>query len=566
MKAAGRVLVVVVVLGLLLLAGYAVYRYLLPNWVPILFYAYAGLGLVLWIAGIAKKISDSGKSGNFKDDLLNVLRTVTQKTDLTARLTRLRDGAAVIAREIASGILWPVDTLSTLALMKKNPGVSLTEIGVRQNLRLSEHYYSLFSLAAALVVFGLEFRDVDLGKYGAIALSLVLASAALRHARYSIQSTPLPAVLRRVSANPYLAFLIIIAADFSTLVLTLTALSAPGKPSSVTLNDLRGTANQLLQAQEPLKLLRGTRLTGHQVIVGIVGLLFYLALLKTLTEFKEFKRKDEDNIWLASAANVLGNFAVALRYLRKLESWNVAARAAEIVALIGVNEIDKAEQKVRQFLELSHKDTSPEQIFAIMWQAYLVAPVPEDPLVAVFQHAVNWNVRDAMVQDVMGGIEGNRHLQERALEVFSAVKDRYPLTIARLLAVSGQRTAALEILKQAQFPVLLDEVIGLVSQLALTVADPDTTLETDAQSFRDWAPSAVPRIRELMKVAGQPWERIEAYQQVMAVLVVARKLAPDKVEELTFLCDSFKDETQVEEAVVGLKAVELRLQGFERSR
>ena len=565
MKVAGKVLVAVVVLGLLLLLGYAVYRYVLPRWVPILFYAYSGLGSVVFIVGIVRVISQSGKSGSFREDVLKTLRTVAQKSDLPARIARLRDGVAVLARAVAGAIVWPVDTFFGTLMAVKNPGITPTEAGVRQNLRLSEHYYSLFALAVTLAVFGLEFRDVDLGKYGAVVLSLVLASTALRHVGYSVQTTPLPAILRRVSANPYLAFLVIIAADFSTLVLALTALSAPGKLSSVTLDDLRGTANQLLQAQEPLKLLRGMKLTEHQVIVGVVGLLFYLALFKTITELKEFKRRDEDYIWLAGAANMLGNFAAALRHLRKVESWNVEARSAEIVALIGVNEIDKAEQKARQLLEHSHKGISPEQIFGAMWQAYLIAPVPEDPLVTLYQHAVTSNVRDALVQDGMGVIEGNRHLQERALEVFAAAKDKYPLTIARLLALSGDRAAALEIVKQTNFPLLLDEVIASASQLTLTVSNPDTTPEADAQSFRDWAPTALPRIRELMKVAGQPWERVAAFAQAMGVLAIARHLAPDRVQELTFLCDTFKDESQVEDEVVGLKAVELRYQSLART-
>jgi hypothetical protein len=384
MKMVSKILLVGLLLGLLLLAGYAVYHYLLPRWVPILFYAYTALGLTIWFVGLVRVISESSKSGDVRQDFLKLVEALTQKSGLLARLARFRDWVAAFARTIANAILWPVGALSGWNLMKKNPRMGLQEFGIRQDLRLSEHYYSLFSLAVALAVFGLEFRSVDLGKYGAIVLAMMLVGTTLRHVCYSIQTTPLPAVLRRVSASPYLAFLVVILADFSTLILALTALSASGSASRVTWVDFRNTASQLLQAQEPLKLLlQGTRLTEHQVIVGVVGILFYLALLKTLLAVKEFKRKNEDHIWLASRASALGNFAAAVRHLRRVEGWSVDARSAEIVALIGVNEVDKAEENVRQLLEYNNKDTSPERIFGEMWGASMLAPVSEDALVTL---------------------------------------------------------------------------------------------------------------------------------------------------------------------------------------
>jgi hypothetical protein len=164
------------------------------------------------------------------------------------------------------------------------------------------------------------------------------------------------------------------------------------------------------------------------------------------------------------------------------------------------------------------------------------------------------------VQSSLAALTGNQRLRERVAEVFSTAKDTYPLTVAALLVESGNRAAALELLKQTKPPTLLDEVVGLVLQLTITVSDPDTTPEADAQSFREWWPSAIPRIRELIKMAAPPWERIHTYGQIMSVLAIAREIAPERIQALTFLCDKYKNETEGEEAVRGFHAVELQMQ------
>jgi hypothetical protein len=251
---AGKIFVAILLVALLLFAGHVAYAYLLPRWVPLLFYAYAILGLVFWTIGIAGVISERRNPKAFKDETVDVLEEATKKSGLLAWLARLRDKAALLAAMIGNPILWPVGAISGFRLARSHPGgrMGLREIGLRQALTLSEHYNSLFCLAVVAPVLILESRHVALGKYGSIALSLIVVNTISRHVRYAIATTPLAAGLRRISATPYLMFLIIMATDFSVLVLALAALSKPIGTSPLTPDDVRHTANQLLQAQEPL--------------------------------------------------------------------------------------------------------------------------------------------------------------------------------------------------------------------------------------------------------------------------------------------------------------------------
>lgn len=560
MKAIGKILGSLLVLGLLALAAYAIYHYLLPRWVGILFYAYIGCGLLIWVIGIFTVVSEAGKSGNFKDDFTKMVQILAQKSDLNARLGRLREAIGGLGRILGSAIVWPVDVGYGILESKRHPGMTQKQVNLRLGLSLLEHYYSLFALLAVVALLGLDRRGVKLGRYEDIVLAMLLASVTLRHIRYSIQTTPFPAHLRRVSANPYVAFLVIIAADFTTLVLALTALGRSGSVSAITLGDLWATGAQLLKAKEPLKVLQGTRLTEHQLLVGFVGLLFYLALLKTLTEFKEFKRTDGDYVWLATAANALGNFAAALRHLRKVESWNADARATEIVALLGVNEIDAAEEKVGQLIEYNHKDRSPEAIFGIVWSACLMNPISNDTNVSIFQHALRSNMQDAFVQDSAAAAGQIPEVKDRVRALFDPVKQTYPLTWARLSILAGEPAAAVEFLRQIKPTALLDEVVGMVLQMLGTISNPEASEEEAAKYFREWVELAIPKIRALMRVEGKSWERTVTFSQIMAVLTVAREATPERVEELTFLADSFKDKTEASEAQMGMKFVEMSLQ------
>jgi hypothetical protein len=287
-------------------------------------------------------------------------------------------------------------------------------------------------------------------------------------------------------------------------------------------------------------------------------LMYYVALLKIALSFREFQRKDEDYVWLASTANQLGNFSAALRHLKAVKSWNVEARFTKIVALIGVNELESAEREARLLLEEGGEKASPERVFSTLWTACVLFPPAEDIQLTVLRRALDWNIRDAFVLGAVTATEGSPGLRENATRMFSAVGEKYPLVLAYLSMLAGDREAALATLKAMEAPLPLDEILRLTSLIAVTVSDPKTSLEQDAKSFQDWVAPNLPKIRALTKDLVDPMERVRAYDQITAVLIFASRLAPQKVEELAFLCDSLRAEAKGEEAALALRVIDLR--------
>ncbi|HTR35097.1 MAG TPA: hypothetical protein VMH80_04305 [Bryobacteraceae bacterium] len=570
MKSAGRVVLFVVLLGLALLVGYGAYIYVLPRWVAILFYGYLAVGVAMVAYGIKFVVSDLKSPKTERQKYGPALGEITRSSGWKARIQRTRDAVALPLRVLANAIVWPVDSAFGFLLSFRSSGdrmMTATELGLRQKADLPEYSYSLYTLAAVAAVFTLGYTTVSLGQYSTLVLILLVTSTSLRHLCYSIETTPLAVNLRRSRTNPYAAFLLIVAADYSTLVLALTCIFGAHKVSEVTLSDLWTMGTQLIHAEDTLwRMFKGTKLTPNEITIGVIGLLFYLALVKTLLEYKEFRRNDEDYVWLANAASRLGNFAAALRQLNNIHSWNAEAYSAKILALIGVNQVEEAEKQTQLLLEHQKKDASPEGVFGTLWQAYLLGPVSDNVGVALLQRAMDLKVRDAFLEDSVGVDAANPLVQQKATDMFSLARDTYPLTLARVRAVSGDWAGVSEILRQFKPAFPVDEVIALVIGVAATVADPQTTAEQDSQNFRDWAAQSLPRIKLLIKEPLQPWEQVLMFSELQRTLLLARRLAPERVEEVIYLGDSVKAAAKGGEATRGFQFTEKRYKELAASR
>jgi hypothetical protein len=564
MKLIGKILIGLLLLGLLILVGYVAYVYLLPKWVPILFYTYLILGMADLSVGIIKVLQAINEPGNWGQALLKLMTKMAQASDVASRFKRLRDAISSLASTVARVIVWPVDSLYGLFMFPSRTGEQLNveEFSLKKLGDMPEASYSLYALVVVLAVLGLGFLRVDLKKYGAITLALMVASASLRHLSYTVGTVSLPARLRRIGANPYAMFLVVAGADFSILVLGLTALNLPGKLDTITEPALIRTGHELLQSEGALwGIFKGARPSLHQLIVAFVGILFSLALLKVLKEFGEFKRKDEDYTWLAQVANRLGNFSASLRHLRNVKSWNLEARSAEIVALLGVNEIEKAAQKTWSMLESDHKDVSEATVFATMTNACLLPHMPQSAYLAILKRAVDTNVQDAMLQDGLVLVIQN-NLQKEVIAFLSPVADRLPLTTARTYLLSGDFKTCLANLEGRSYSSDLDQLIGQVLIFTAYALKEETTQDQKVKSFASCATQAIPLVRKLNDAHIEPWERFICFEEVQRMLLFAHSFGPDRVEQLRFLADSIKDKLKDEDSVRRYTAIESHFSSY----
>jgi hypothetical protein len=265
MKALGWIAFGIVAVGILALMGYGAYVYLLPRWIPIAFYLYAALALVVFGLGIRANITQSSNATAI-DANLRIVTEASRTMSWKSRLNYLRDRIVSGASLIGNTPIWPVPVAMGMinALQQSGRAMASRELSARLSTSLIQNYMSAYSLAVVVGVVLLEMRSGRTSPYETIILYALLISTSIRHFAYSIAPVSLPASLRRAVRMPYLAFIVIILTDFSILVLVLTVVGAPNGPVKLSFNALHETSNALLAAQEPLKLVRGVALTFHQ--------------------------------------------------------------------------------------------------------------------------------------------------------------------------------------------------------------------------------------------------------------------------------------------------------------
>jgi hypothetical protein len=215
MKWIGRTLVVLVLLALIVFAVYLVYNFVLPNLGGILFFIYLIFGLVFAVIGAGVFVRDAAKSKGLKDTILSSIGKAASKPTL---LATSRNIATALVTMVDDVITWPAAMATGITTRSPEDPLTPQRFVLWQSIRLTEHFSAVFALSVLLIGYILGLVGVTGNGYGRAFIALMLLSVVLRHIRHSVETEGLPVRLRRKSGSSYLVFLLIILADFSSLV------------------------------------------------------------------------------------------------------------------------------------------------------------------------------------------------------------------------------------------------------------------------------------------------------------------------------------------------------------
>jgi len=533
---------VVLTLAILAFVVYGTCRFLLPHWPPILFYSYVILGVVVSVLGAVVLFRDLAKTQDTKDRIKSAIADVTQKRSLP---NKVRSATATAALTVGSAIVWPVDVLRGIVDTLRAGLTRGKQHILRQSLQSAEQHRSLFVAICISSIYLLGLHGFSGHGYGRLFVYILGASVILRHISYSVELDGLPMRLRRTTGSPYVTFLEIVLADFVSLVLSFTLFSSPRAPSQMTFSDIHSTAVSLYQFKELYKLLTGVKLTFAQVAIGSAGLLFYLALFRILTRVKDFRRSDEDYHWLASRQFMLGNFAAGLRYLNSIEKPIPETEFHRVLGLLGVNEIEKAEETARRVIEQKGDKPTTDQVFSVLGGAPLFVPLPEHVIFALMTKAIEDGVSDVYLMDAVGMMAADSLvLRDRLLELLLPTKSDHPLTISLLLILSDKPLDALAVVQQATPGTELEEIVRLVMQLRASLLNPNTSYEEDSQTLAKWRDSDLQTVRSILPNLSSKREKALAYGQVGGIRPLALVFDKQTEQELTYLADQLKAEVR----------------------
>ena len=560
MKWAGYLVATALVLALIGLVGYGIYTYLFPVWAAILYFGYLIFGLVFSVSGAVLIFRDLRSVKPVRDEIAQAVSGV-----VVARaqnwLTNFRNWVGAIAGLFSSAIVWPVDVFRGAYGNLKSGYGDVRMFLIRYSLHPVDQFHAIFAVVSVVVVYAFGIIVITGDGFGRVFIFTIAVSVFFRHIRYVVEIESLPVRLRRASGISYITFITIVTCDLVTLILASTLLITNLSPSDIQQEHLATAVAGLFRFRELIRLFSGVQLSPAEFIITITGLVFYLALIRVLLRFKEFRKTDEDYIWLATQNDRLGRFRIAMSQLRNVKNRTSQAEIATVVALLGLNQIQQAEDRVALVLQQNDQPHDADNIFAGLIDACVFTPIPEHILIAIFQRGIEQQVSDVRLQDAISIFAGDSETIGNALtDIISETDNHYPLSRIALYIATGRFSEAQEVLNRTTPENSLEKIAHLVMFLRAELENPEITADEEDRIFMRWAETKLPTIVALLPELSTAWEKAFAFVFLAYPRFVATAIASDREQEISYLCDNLQRDVKgdsVAETIV--QASELRI-------
>jgi tetratricopeptide (TPR) repeat protein len=388
-----RWLAILLGIALTVLAAYVIWRLIKAHWAPIIFFAFLIEGILY--AVLAVGFWAGARSSDGQEFLLSLYQEITLKA-LTP-LERLQQGAErlLFLLELLTGSwFYPAAIRRTWLKLSRRP-LQVFDSPIQSGVRLSLEGVAAADaptgLVLVLVAYGIAYVAPAEMHWTRAFLMLMGVNTMLRLVRYVVGSTPLPNQLRRSTLRPYLAFVIVAVTDLLSLTLVLNGILHWKGGEIASLPAIWDVLRRLCFA-EALGLVKDV-LNGREppltdVLLTGVGLLYSGTLLKTLRNFKKFRRKDADYAHLASLYCLIGHYTDALKALEKINAPSSEARLLRVAAYIGLSRLEKAWEECERVLRSETDSVDPARIFYTLANLSAMIPLKPEAYVEILKRAI----------------------------------------------------------------------------------------------------------------------------------------------------------------------------------
>lgn len=370
----------------------------------------------------------------------------------------------------------------------------------------------------------------------------------------------MPKRLRRTSANPYRTFLFLIIIDFASLLLVFTLVLSNHIPSQITINNLFVVAKDLFQFRQLLKIIEGQSLTVYQILSGCAGLLFYLAYIRILMRFKDFKQHDDDRVWLAHQNNLLGNFSTSIRILEQIKINTRESKINCIIALLGVDQLIKAKDEAIKLIELINEKQEKDFLFRILVDCTILTKIPKKTIISLIEDGVLCEVSDVTMQDILSFMLITRpEIFKEITSILMAKNDKYPLSIAILKLHENKTEEACELLESTMPGKEIEEITRFMLHLRAKLQDSNSVEEEDLRYFKMWINKYYSVVIDLLVQINEPIEVALAFGHIMFLRVLSRSFVVELEEQLIYHGDQLKKKViGNSQSEILMRAIEIR--------
>jgi hypothetical protein len=577
---------ILAVLGCLLISLiYLLYRFGIPGWESLAFYGYLCVSSILVLILpflVLVKVRRWLRTGSTSRE--SIIDSIAYASPTFTRTAKIRRLLAELLGSLEFALVWPEYLALTVYFWlayrwhskntpMKSGEVRLRDYSVWLSLRSIDLLTSLSVLTMILLLYTLSIAGVTDAAYDRILIVLLGGSVVVRHLRYFVSEAGLIVNLRRLVANPYITFLMILAADFCILVLSFAAISVEELRLALTMDNIGATLQSLFLFGELTQLFEGNALTITQIITSVAGLLFYLALLSAVTNYGDFRPVIDDYVWLAARHNHLGDFRTSLSILHRVQPKDTRTDSLEIGARLGMKDLNIAEQRARAIIQREGYSLTNDRIFQTVLESTILAPLSDDSMLSVVRYGMDLEVSDYLLLTAIAQcLDKSDNLKSGVQELIAPAESKYPLTLA-LFVVFDNPAHAIELLDKATPGSELEEVVRLVLKL-LANSLHDVSLDgeeavdlsvEEASALRGWLEQDLPLVNDLLAEVSSSMDKVIIITWLTFVIWVVKDVYDkQQIHELDSLLETLKSEaTDDPLSEMAVKASETRMRWLE---
>lgn len=428
---------------------------------------------------------------------LDILHKRLRKTKTANRIVGALGGMVIIVN-------WPVT--GRHFLMPNGMRANISRAAATLRLRSVDQVVAVFGLCVAVFITVVDVTRLAWPPLVTITAWLMLGGLVCRHLTYLIPGGGLPQRLRTAAKQPYLTAGVVGIADALTLILYVKVLFVVGALNAGT---LRACVLDLYAFRRLATLVHDTP---AQVLVALIGGLFYFVVAKTILSPKQYKRTNEDLQNIGASYLILGDLRKAREWLDKEDAKTLGSFTVLVALEVAAGNFDQALTYANTCQRLEGRepteDSSLHRIHGLtLWQPDLSTQLRADLITwAIARSASDATVYLMVLNTSIVSADDFDELADLVLDHLPA--ERYPLARALTVMFGGAPHEAGRILRIATPTSGIEQMIRLVMFLELEIVEAAAEPEEDVVDT--WRAESLPEIIALAKDLPYDWKKAAA--------------------------------------------------------
>jgi hypothetical protein len=547
-----RILAAILALALLVGLGYLAYRVAMRYWLDLLIWGYiigAAITFILGIVGVA---------------VMNMPRLLMQKSDVMALTAafrqqqpgwkRLRHYFQSLFSTVATALAWPcIFTTAVVNRLAKDKRTAASPRHEHHARALRQGMSARDLLAAgtlALLVALLFFTRIASSPDSRVQLlTLLLTGAPIAHtAALAISPSQAAESFRRRRLHPLLVFAMHSILSLFVLVVGCTLVVHWQDLDEGWTDKLWSTSKQLFGFNAVRhSLLNNQSVATHNIVLSCIGLLYYIAFIRSLLAGAVFRRTTDDMVAMAMMNMVSGDFARAMNWVDQVPQdastpASLSVRAGCLMAL------DKPAQALdaiaRSITKERGRPAAEREQFLCLSGLVILTPCPPRVLANMLRLWLQRTSDDAFAAEFYrtAMLMCQNEDSSALTEVAALAAQQRPVSMLQAwhLAFNNLHNESVAMVRSFAYLDAPSEFVRRCDEMMLTICNPATSPREDSIAFGKWIDTNLDWL--ISTILGCEDNQLQStmFVKLQTLYSMSITLSPEHLQRLEFEINSLR--------------------------